>query len=225
MATTLAKTKAFAYLRVSGQGQVSGDGFKRQATAIKQYAVKNEIAIVHTFEEKGVSGTVENMDRPAWADMMTRMHANGVKTVIVERLDRLARDLRVQEGVIVEMQRNGFELISVEEPDLMSHDAYRVAMRQIMGVFAQLDKSNLVAKLRGARMRKAAAGGKAVGSYPFGHRPGETETVALMKELRLTGLGFDRIAAELNARGIKPRRGEKWGGNTVNVILTRVQLA
>jgi len=32
------ETKAFAYLRVSGKGQVDGDGFSRQSTAITQYA-------------------------------------------------------------------------------------------------------------------------------------------------------------------------------------------
>ena len=32
--------KAFGYLRVSGQGQVQGDGFTRQEEAIKAYAEK-----------------------------------------------------------------------------------------------------------------------------------------------------------------------------------------
>ena len=220
-----AKTKAFAYLRVSGQGQVDGDGFKRQAEAIKAYAAEKGIVIAATFEEKGVSGTVENDARPAWAEMMARLHSNGVRTVIVEKLDRLARDLMVQEKAIATMKRGGFELVSVAEPDLMGDDPNRKFVRQIMGAVAEMEKSNLVAKLRGARMRKKAAGEKAVGSYPFGHRFGEVETVELMRELRRKGLGFDRIAAELNARGVKPRRGEKWGGNTVNVILTRVQKA
>jgi DNA invertase Pin-like site-specific DNA recombinase len=35
--------KAFAYLRVSGKGQVDGDGFTRQIEAIKRYASQHEI--------------------------------------------------------------------------------------------------------------------------------------------------------------------------------------
>jgi hypothetical protein len=41
-----------------------------------------------------------------------------------------------------------------------------------------------------------------------------------MKELRDTGMGFDRIAALLNLEGIKPRRGKQWWGLAVNKILT-----
>jgi len=86
-------------------------------------------------------------------------------------------------------------------------------------------KRELILRLKTARARKAARGEKAVGSYPFGHYPGEAETVELMKQLRADGLGFDRIAAELNKRGIQTRRGPKWGGWTVNLILTRLAAA
>ncbi len=64
-------TKAFSYLRVSGKGQVEGDGFTRQHTAIKAYAAANDIRIVKEFREEGVSGSVENMNRPAWSAMLT----------------------------------------------------------------------------------------------------------------------------------------------------------
>ena len=38
--------KAHAYLRVSGKGQVEGDGFTRQLKAIKEYAAGHDIKIV-----------------------------------------------------------------------------------------------------------------------------------------------------------------------------------
>ena len=217
--------KAFAYLRVSSQGQVSGDGFDRQREAIRSYAAAAQIEIAGWYEESGVSGTIETTDRPAWNAMLAKLHSNGTRAVLVERLDRLARDLMVQEQGIATLRRGGFTLISATEPDLMASDPGRVFMRQVLGAAAQMDKSNLVAKLRGARMRKAARGGKATGAYPFGHYPGEQETLDLMRQLRAEGLGFDRIAKALNTRGITPRRGEKWGGNTVNVILSRVGAA
>jgi DNA invertase Pin-like site-specific DNA recombinase len=214
--------KAFAYLRVSSQGQVGGDGFDRQREAIAAYAAAHGLTIVDWFEERGVSGTVEGADRPAWSEMMRRLHSNGTRAVLVEKLDRVARDLAVQERAIATLRREGFELVSTQEPDLMAGDPSRVFMRQILGAVAQLDKSSLVAKLAGARARKAARGEKATGSYPFGHYPGESEAVELMKQLRADGLGFDRIAAELNRRGVPTRRGSKWGGNTINVVLTRL---
>jgi site-specific DNA recombinase len=62
--------KAFAYLRVSSQGQVSGDGFDRQREAIRSYAAAAGIEIAGWYEESGVSGTIETTDRPAWNAML-----------------------------------------------------------------------------------------------------------------------------------------------------------
>ena len=44
-----------------------------------------------------------------------------------------------------------------------SDDEFRIAMRQMMGVFSQLEKTRLVKKLAAARARKRAAGGYAGG--------------------------------------------------------------
>ena len=52
--------KAFGYLRVSGQGQVDGDGFNRQEKAIMNYTKSNDLEIVKIYREEGVSGTLEN---------------------------------------------------------------------------------------------------------------------------------------------------------------------
>ncbi len=212
--------KAFGYLRVSGKGQVDGDGFPRQLQAIKGYTAERGIKLVRVFREEGVSGTKESADRPAWSEVMTALHSDGVRTVIIERLDRLARDLMVQETIIADLRRNGFELVSVAEPDLMANDPTRILMRQLMGAVAQYDKSQIVLKLRGARARARARDGRCEGRKPYGYYDGEQAVIGRMKELRASGLGFDRIAAQLNAEGLKPRAGERWHGLVVNRILT-----
>jgi hypothetical protein len=79
----------------------------------------------------------------------------------------------------------------------------------------------IVLKLRGARQRQKAKTGRCEGAKAYGTLPGEAEVVERMKELRAAGLGFDKIAAALNAEGIKPRRGKQWWGLAVNKILTR----
>lgn len=214
-------TKAFAYLRVSGKGQVDGDGFPRQLAAVKAYAKAHDIRIVHVYREEGVTGARESMDRPAWSEMMAALYSNGVRTILIEKLDRMARDLMIQEATIADLERYGFTLVSVQEPDLMASDPSRIAFRQMMGVFAQYDKSQIVLKLRGARARKRAAQGRCEGRKPYGTREGEQAVIARMRELRAAGLGFDRIAAALNQEGLQTRTGKPWHGFVVNGILSR----
>src|SRR5690348_6229657 len=122
--------KAFSYLRVSGKAQVSGDGFPRQRQAIKTYAAANGYRIVKEWRDEGVSGAIETLDRPGFQAMLAAMLANGVRTVLVEALDRLARDLMVQEAAIATMRKNGITLISVREPDLCATDPTRTMLRQ-----------------------------------------------------------------------------------------------
>jgi DNA invertase Pin-like site-specific DNA recombinase len=124
----------------------------------------------------------------------------------------------VQEATIADLRKYGFELISVQEPDLMANDPTRVLMRQLMGAVAQYDKSQIVAKLRGARMRKREKEGRCEGRKPFGYYEGEQAAIDRMKALRVSGMGFDRIAAALNAEGVPTRGRGRWRGFGVNQI-------
>jgi DNA invertase Pin-like site-specific DNA recombinase len=209
--------KAFAYLRVSGKGQ---DGFPSELTTIKTYCQAHGIRIVRVFREEGVSGAKESMDRPAWAEMMTALHSDGITAIVIEKLDRLARDLMIQEATIAELHKHGFTLISVAEPDLMATDPTRILMRQLMGTVAQYDKSQIVLKLRGARIRKRAKDGHCEGRKPYGYYEGEPAVIERMQSLRHLGMGFDRIAGQLNAECVQTRTGKPWHGVVVNRILT-----
>jgi DNA invertase Pin-like site-specific DNA recombinase len=211
--------KAFAYLRVSGRGQVHGDGFPRQLAAIKKYAAANNVRIVRIFREEGVSGHTDWESRPAFSEMMGLLLSNGVKTVLVERLDRVARDLLVQESVIGDFQRKSLTLVSVSEPDLLSDDPSRVLMRQMLGAFFQYEKTLLVAKLKGARQRVRAGTGRCEGRKPYGSKEGEAAIVERLKQLRRDGLAVDRIAATLNDEGVRPRAGLRWYPTTIYRIL------
>jgi DNA invertase Pin-like site-specific DNA recombinase len=174
------------------------------------------------FREEGVCGATESTDRPAWSALITALHADGVKAIIIEKLDRLARDLMVQETVIADLQKHGFTLISVAEPDLMATDPTRILMRQLMGAVAQYDKSQIVLKLRGARQRMKAASGRCEGRKPYGDRDGEVAVIHRMRKLRADGMAYRQIAAVLNAEGVPTRTpGRRWRGCTVNGIVER----
>jgi DNA invertase Pin-like site-specific DNA recombinase len=206
---------AYAYLRVSGKGQLEGDGFPRQIAAIKKYAAANDIRIARTFREEGISGMRDLENRPALQELMVALHSNGTKLVVVERLDRLARDLMIQESIIADMKRHGFEIVSVAEPDLCSDDPSRTLMRQILGAFSQYERAMIVQKLRGARQRIRAKTGHCEGRKRYGSRPGESEVIERMKAMRATGLAVDKVAAALNAEGLQARSGGQWHPTSV----------
>jgi DNA invertase Pin-like site-specific DNA recombinase len=212
-------TKAFAYLRVSGRGQIDGDGFNRQLTAVKKYAAANGIKIVRVFREEGISGATEWESRPAFSEMMGILLNNGVRTVMVERLDRVARDLLVQESVVADFQRKALTLISVSEPDLLSDDPSRILMRQMLGAFFQYEKTLLVAKLRGARQRMKISTGRCEGRKGYGFRTGEAAIIEMMTKLRANGVAVDKIADKLNADGVRPRAGLRWYPTSVYRVL------
>src|SRR4030042_4910906 len=118
--------KCFAYLCVSDPLQVKKDGFTRQEKTIKDYVKAHKLEIVSVFREKGVSGT--RADRPTLAQLIISLEKNhhGVKTVIIEKLDRLASDLMVQEAILRDFRNGGFNIISeLEGADLCGNDATR----------------------------------------------------------------------------------------------------
>lgn len=206
---------------MSGKGQVEGDGFDRQQLAIKKYAAANGIKIVEVFREEGVSGANDLADRPALGRLYAALAANGTNLVLVENLQRLARDLMVQESLIASFQRKGFELISVTEPDILEAEPSRVMMRQIFGAINQYEKSMIVAKLRGARQRKKAKTGHCEGRKAYGYREGETVVIDRIKDLRRNGLPLQPIADALNLDGVKTRAGKQWSAVQVNRVLAR----
>jgi DNA invertase Pin-like site-specific DNA recombinase len=139
---------------------------------------------VKVYREEGVSGTTDWENRSAFSEMMVALLANGTRTVLIEKLDRLARDLMVQESIIADFKRKGLTIISVAEPDLCSDDPSRKLIRQILGAFSEYEKTMIVLKLRGARVRKRAANGVCEGRKPYGTRPGEAEVISRILSLR-----------------------------------------
>ncbi len=217
--------KAFAYLRVSSQGQVDGHGLERQRKAIRTYAQAHGYQIVQTYREEGVSGTLE--DRPALADMLVSLEQNdhGVKTVLIEKLDRLARDLMVQEAIIRDFQAMGFSLVSTTEgPDLCADDPTRKLIRQVFGAIAEYDKSMLVQKLRAARERKRAREGKCEGRKGYRDSEAGRSIIAKARALRRKPKygrqrSYVQVSKELNRQGVQTMTGKPWTGPMVQKLL------
>lgn len=191
------------------------------------YAEANGITIAAIFREEGVSGTLEH--RPELARLLIDLEENGhgIKTVIIERMDRLARDLMVQEAIIADLQKHGFDLISVSEgADLLSEDPTRKLVRQVLGAISEYDKTMLVLKLRAARERKRVKNGKCEGRKSYSEAM--PEVIQEIRRLRRARKGMKRrtyiqVAEELNVQGYKTMTGKAFNGQQVANILQELK--
>src|SRR5262249_15920950 len=155
------------YVRAPGRAKARSDGLPRQLKAVRDYAAAHGITIVKAYSEEAGSVTANPSDRPAWNDLMTALHADGVRFVLIDRLDRVAHGIVGQEMIIADLRRHGFELISIAEPDLNATDNKRAMVRQLLGAVEQYEKSQFVLKLRGGRLRQKAETGRCEGRKPF----------------------------------------------------------
>jgi DNA invertase Pin-like site-specific DNA recombinase len=212
--------KAFAYLRVSSKGQVDGDGFPRQRDVIARYAKQYEIDIHDTYAES-MTGTAEAFDRPVLTALFEALKQwPDVKLVLVERADRLARDLMVSEILLAEFRKLGVKVVSAEcgtDLTVDSNDPTKTLIRQILGALSQWEKSSLVIKLRAARARS----GKKEGRKPFGYNVSEHAALTFIRDLQIKGHSLQFITDRLNGAGSPSRGGGKWHKTTVQRILKR----
>ena len=219
--------KVFGYIRVSGAGQSDGQGFDRQIDIINTYISHCRIGYA-PFELVKVytdvhTGTADALDRPGFSQMIADL--NGIRTIIVERLDRLARSVTVQEQAITWLAAHDVDLIVADTGENVTEaymaDPMKRALIQIQGVFAELEKSMIVKKLRLAREKaKTVRNGKCEGQKAFGEvDAAELDVVKMIRVLRIQGDSFGKIARKLDLAGIKTRNGGSWQPSTVRSIV------
>ena len=218
-----------AYCRVSTDNQKEEGTVSLQVDAIADYCQKKGYNLLATFKDEGVSGGLEN--RPALADLFNYLEADTgkqVDAVIVWKLDRLARDLYIQEHLIKKLELLEKRLISTKEADLDSKDPMRKAFRQFMGIVAELEKAFITMRLSGGRLQKAKRGQYAGGGVALGYATKEkeltpdanAETVrAIFNLKRYHRLSINGIARKLHDDGYQTKRGGQWYASTVAYIL------
>lgn len=109
-------------------------------------------------------------------------------TLVVTRIDRLARSLLDLEGIVRELKAKGVHLKALEQPVDTSTPAGK-AFLQMLGVFAEFETA-----LRRERQMDGIAKAKAEGKYK-GRKP--SVDAARVREMREAGMGPSAIAKEL----------------------------
>ncbi|PYE38825.1 resolvase-like protein [Rhizobium sp. PP-F2F-G20b] len=222
----MAKAKAVSYLRTSSATNVGPDkdSDRRQRDAIQVYAKRANLDIVDEFYDAAVGGKDPIESRPGFAALLDRIEGNGVRTVIVEDATRFARDLLTQELGILALIGRGVTVLTATGEDLTNtDDPMKVAMRQIAGAFAQLEKARLVSKLKSARDAKRKTGVKVEGRKS--HAEARPEVVAMARRLHRasprTGerRSLREIAAELAAAGHVNTNGKTYAAQSIKKML------
>jgi DNA invertase Pin-like site-specific DNA recombinase len=221
--------KAVSYLRVSGKGQVRGDGLPRQRDAVHRFARSKGLQLAQEFVDEGVSGTKELEGRVGLAALLDFLESDGVRLVLIERADRLARDLVVGEVILGRFRGLGVQVVAADsgtELTVGDDDPTRKLIRQVLGAVAEYDKAVTVLKLRAARERIRRTRGRCEGRKPFGDRAGEEQVLKLIRDLHRKPRGgvrrtFAEIADELNRRGMPTRAGGPWKRGVVWALVRR----
>jgi DNA invertase Pin-like site-specific DNA recombinase len=218
---------AYAYTRVSSVGQVDGHGYERQDAAIAEYAKRHGCRIVETFRD---AHTGTEAERPGFASMLAAIKGNGTRTVIIERLDRFARELGTQIALLGLLQREGVSLIEAttgrDVTAALNDDPMAKAMVSIQGVFHQVEKELLVRKLAKARAAVRERDGHCEGPRAYGQdpaRPDEAATCKRIAELRRRvpskrRMTLAAVAAVLNAEQRPSRSGRPWNAAMVRDV-------
>ncbi|MFC6064400.1 recombinase family protein [Streptomyces ochraceiscleroticus] len=165
--------KLIGYVRVSTDRQVEdGFGLAVQERMIRGWCRQQGHTLGRAvYRNEGYSGTLPAPDRPALADALSEVEDGQAAGIIVGRLDRLARRLVTQEAVLAQVWKNNGHVFTSGQGEILQNDPedpMRTAMRQMMGVFSELEHSMIVARLRAGRKEKAVQGRYAYGAPPYG---------------------------------------------------------
>ena len=123
----------FGYARVSTKSQAR-DGNSLEAQKEELLSAGAEKIYVDTF-----TGT--KMDRPEFVRMKNQLRKGD--TVIITKLDRLARSVSQASGLITEMIDDGVT-INVINLGILSNDSVNTLMRNILLSFAQFERDMII---------------------------------------------------------------------------------
>lgn len=223
--------KAIGYIRVSTVEQAeNGNGLAAQENAIFEYCARQGLEVVEVYRDEGTSGASGEAVRPGLASLLAALENGEAEALVVAKLDRLARDLILQETIVSRLAKKGVSVVSVSEPELMG-DPTRDMIRQILGAVSQYERALIKSRLRAGKAVKKAAGGYIGGRPAFGwkvedgrlvHDSDEQRIIHRIKALQAEGFSLNGMAKRLNDEGYPSKMGTAWSATTVRRVIRRL---
>jgi site-specific DNA recombinase len=210
--------RVIGYARVSTDKQAErGVSLEAQTEKIRAMAVVHNADLADIIVEAGESA--KSLNRPGMQRLLALIDSGEVQTVIVAKLDRLTRSVKDLCELLERFERRGVALISVAESLDTGSAAGRLVLN-IMTSVSQWEREAIGERTRDA-MNHKRSNGERVGNIQFGYRlcadrkhieqdPGEQAVLNEIHNLRNSGTTLRGIAAALNHRTLRTRRGSAW---------------
>jgi DNA invertase Pin-like site-specific DNA recombinase len=170
------------------------------------------------------------MNRPGLQRILELVRNRKVQAVIVAKLDRLTRSVKDLCGILELFEKRGVALVSVAESLDTSTAAGRLVIT-IMSAVSQWEREAIGERTRDALQHKRSKGER-VGNVHYGYRlsgdgkhvePEPTEQVVLadIRALRARRRSLREVAAALNERGCRTRRGSPWRQEYIRNLIAK----
>jgi site-specific DNA recombinase len=206
------------YTRISTDEDHQPFSLGAQQERLQGYAgVQDGWQIVRQFNDQASGAT---LDRPGLNLAFADAAAGVYELLLVWRVDRLSRNVRQLAQLVEELDKAGVALRSATEPFDTSSAAGKM-MLQMLGVFAEFERTTIVERITAGMERAASQGRWVVGKVPFGYlrdkqtklihpNPAQAEVVRRIFELYTTKqMGAEAIAKLLNAEGHRTKNGSR----------------
>ncbi|ADH88105.1 Resolvase domain protein [Ancylobacter novellus DSM 506] len=217
-------TRVALYARYSSDNQRDAS-IEDQLRQSRDYAERQGWSVVESFTDRAISGA--SLIRPGIQKLMADVQGGRFDIVLSEALDRISRDQEDVAAVYKRLRFAGVQLITLSEGEISE---LHVGLK---GTMNALFLKDLALKThRGIRGRVEA--GKLGGGNAYGYRVmkqldargepirGEREIVEDEAEIvrrifreYAAGKGPQRIAADLNRKGIPGPTGGRWSDTTI----------
>ena len=200
------------------------ESIEQQIEECKAYAKANDINIVKIYADKAVSGKTDKRD--AFQRLKKDIPKGLFECVIAYKSSRIARNTYHALEFEELLSRNGIQMFYARE-DFGNNAAGRLALRMMMSI-NQFYSENLSEDVKRG-MRGDAEQGLAINAPPYGYKivdkhyaiePAQAEVVKEIFDAVLKGITFAELAESLNSRGLRTRRGGKFGKSSFAHILT-----
>jgi DNA invertase Pin-like site-specific DNA recombinase len=149
--------RAVLYLRVSTLDQTTAN----QERELRQVAERAGWQIVHVYKDHGISGAKGRDRRPAFDALHKAAVRREFDVVMAWNVDRLGRSLQDLVGFLGQLHAAGVDLF-LHQQGLDTTTPGGKAMFQMLGVFAEFERSIIQERVR-AGLRRAVSEGKQLG--------------------------------------------------------------